>query len=56
MKKQILFGLLFLTLNILITQIHIWVFQSRIPFAVFVSIILHFVGLLYFPYSKIFKL
>lgn len=55
MKKILLFGIIFLTFNVFLTQVHIWVFQSRLPFSVFLSVLIHIVGLIYFPYSKFFN-
>jgi hypothetical protein len=55
MKKNLLFGLLFLVSNLLIGYSHILLFQSTVPFAAFGSLLIHAVLLIVFPYSKTFK-
>lgn len=55
MRQNLLFGLLFVVSNLLIGYGHILIFQSSFPMAAFVSILLHLVYLIIFPYSKTFK-
>jgi hypothetical protein len=54
MRLQLLRLLLFLTANFLLCLAHIHFFQSTWPFSAWVSIGLHVLGLLFFPYARAF--
>ncbi len=54
MRKVVLFGILFAAANFMAIWGHIILFQSSWPFSSWVSFSLHVVGLLYFPYKKVF--
>jgi hypothetical protein len=55
MRRLILWGLLFVAANYGLTVAHIALFQSAWPFAAWVSIGLHIIGLLFFPYAHVFN-
>jgi hypothetical protein len=55
MRLQIFRLLLFLAANFLLCLAHIHFFQSARPFSAWVSIGLHVVGLLFFPYARAFN-
>ncbi len=54
-RRQLLRLVLFLAANCLLYLVHVQVFQSAWPFAVWGSLGLHLLGLLFFPYSYFFK-
>lgn len=53
MRKIAFKWLLFITANILLFFTHIYIFRTEIPFLVFVSIFIHVLALLFFPYFKL---
>lgn len=53
MKKTILNIFLFAIANFLLILIHLWIFKTPVPFAAWVTGILHIIGLIMFPYRKI---
>lgn len=53
MRLTILFLLLFVLANLLLVFLHIRLFQSALPFAAWVSILLHVIALIFFPYTKL---
>jgi hypothetical protein len=54
MRLRILRLLLFIAANFLLCLAHIHFFQSAWPFSAWVSIGLHLLGLLFFPYARAF--
>jgi hypothetical protein len=54
MRLLILWALLFVAANYGLTLVHIALFQSSWPFAAWASIALHILGLLFFPYARVF--
>jgi hypothetical protein len=55
MRLRILRLLLFIAANFLLCLVHIHLFQSPQPFSAWVSIGLHVLGLLFFPYALAFN-
>jgi hypothetical protein len=55
MKKTATFALIFVIINILILNAHWLVFRSNVPYLAFATFAAHIIGLIYFPYTKIFK-
>jgi hypothetical protein len=55
MRLRLFRVLLFIAANFLLCLAHIHFFQSARPFTAWVSIGLHVVGLLFFPYAQTFK-
>ena len=41
--------------NLLLLQLHFWVFKTSMPFIAFVGVLLHLIGLIYLPYKKFFN-
>lgn len=54
MRLLILWVLLFVAANWGLVLVHIALFQSAWPFAVWASVAVHTLGLLFFPYSRVF--
>ena len=44
--------LLFIVGNLLLLWFHIWIFKCPFPHIVWLTIIIHIIGLIYFPYKK----
>jgi hypothetical protein len=55
MKKNVLIGFLMFTANLLIIWFHLWLFKSPFPFAAWVTLFIHIILIIIFPYTKIFK-
>lgn len=54
-RLQLLWLFLFLVANYLLSILHVQVFQSAWPLAVWGSLSMHLIVLLFFPYSLFFK-
>ena len=55
MKKYLLLGLAFAVFNFLAFCGHILLFQSFWPYAAWISVLIHIIILIIFPYKKCFK-
>lgn len=55
MQKYILLGLAFALFNFGAFLCHILLFQSSWPYAAWISVLIHIIILIIFPYKKCFK-
>lgn len=53
MRKTILNIFAFAMVNVALLFIHLTLFHSRVPFSAWLSMVVHFVLLVIFPYEKI---
>jgi len=56
MRLLILWVLLFLAANCGLCLVHIALFQSSFPFSAWASLALHVIGLIAFPYTRVFTI
>jgi hypothetical protein len=53
MKIKLLYVLLFLIVNVFLVLLHLWIFKTSWPFAAWVTVIIHLLLLIAFPYKKL---
>ena len=53
--KQLIFrSLIFIVINLLLIWFHIWIFRCPLPHVVWLTIVAHICGLIFFPYKQVF--